>query len=277
MKTVKKILIFSLGFAFLFAFAVLGFQKPVSAFAKTTSAKATCVIDVESGEILFAENENAHIPMASTTKILTAIIIIENMDLSQKIKVGNNAVGVEGSSIYLKKDEEIAVIDLLYGLMLRSGNDSAVALAISCAGSVESFAKMMNEKAKQIGAVSSSFVNPHGLDDENHFTTAKDLALISAYAMKNEIFRKIVSTKMHVVPSTNVSDVRYLQNKNKLLSSFDGACGIKTGYTKKTGRCLVSAAEREGKTLVCVVLSCPNMWEDSKNLLNFCFDKIKKQ
>lgn len=277
MKKLKKTLIFSFILVFLFLFSSFSFSSKVKAQNIGTSAKGACVIDVESGEILFAENENKKLPMASTTKILTAIVLIENMDLSKTIKVDDSAVGVEGSSIYLKKGEEIKVIDLLYGLMLRSGNDSAVALAIACSGSEENFSKLMNEKAKQIGANSSSFTNPHGLDDENHYTTAKDLALISAYAMKNEIFRKIVSTKMHVVEATNVSEKRFFQNKNKMLSSFEGACGIKTGYTKKTGRCLASAAQRDGKTLVCVVLSCPNMWQDSKNLLEFCFNKIKKQ
>ena len=277
MKQIKKLFVFALGVVFCLSMFFYFPKGSCSATSVLTSAKAACVIDVDSGEILYCENENAPLAMASTTKILTAIIVIENMDLSQTIKVDDSAAGVEGSSIYLKKGEEIKVIDLLYGLMLRSGNDSAVALAIACAGSVPAFANLMNDKAKQIGATNSSFTNPHGLDDKNHYTTAKDLALISAYAMKNDIFREIVSTKMHVVEKTNLSEQRYFQNKNKMLSSFEGACGVKTGYTKKTGRCLVSAAKRDGKTLVCVVLSAPNMWQDSKNLLEFGFNLIKKQ
>ena len=241
--------------------------------AANSFAKGFCVLDVSSGEVLASGNENEKLPMASTTKILTAIVVIENMDLSKTIKVDKKAVGVEGSSIYLKEDEEIKVIDLLYGLMLRSGNDTAVALSIATAGSEEKFVQMMNEKAKSIGAKNSSFTNPHGLDDENHYTTALDLAKITAYALKNPIFKEIVSTKLHVVPETNKTETRYFQNKNKMLSSYEGAIGVKTGYTKKTGRCLVSAAERNGKILVCVVLSCPDMWQVSRNLLDECFQK----
>ena len=177
-------------------------------------------------------------------------------------------MGVEGSSIYLRQGEQISVRDLLYGLMLRSGNDSAVALACHVGGSVEGFAKMMNETAKTAGATNSNFVTPHGLDHKEHYTTAKDLATITAYALNNPTFKEIVSCKQHTVQATNKSDKRYMSNKNRLLNSLNGCIGVKTGYTKKAGRCLVTATERDNQTYVCVVLNCGPMFEESASLLN---------
>lgn len=272
--TRKTRLLICFNFVFVFALLICCAFAPVcvaSASAVSSGAKGWCLINVNSKEIICGKNEDVKLPMASTTKILTAVVALEKMDINKVITVDKTAVGVEGSSIYLKQNEQISVKDLLYGLMLRSGNDSAVALAVACSGSVENFAKEMNEKAKSIGANNSSFTNPHGLDDENHFTTAKDLALITAYALQNPTFKEIVSTKMHTVAATNVSETRYFKNKNKMLSTFEGAIGVKTGYTKKTGRCLVSAAERDGTTLACVVLSCPDMWNDSARILEFGF------
>ncbi len=245
--------------------------------AMSSSAKGMCLIEQETGRIIYSKNENERLPMASTTKVMTAITVIENCEnLNEKIIVSNKAIGIEGTSIYLRKGEEISVIDLLYGLMLRSGNDSAVALACHVGGSVEDFAKMMNDTAKKIGAKNSNFTNPHGLDDKNHYTTAYDLALISAYALKNPTFKEIVSTKSHIIEATNMSDKRYLTNKNKLLSSLDGCCGVKTGFTSRAGRCLVSAAEREGMTVVCVVLNCGPMFEESTSLINSALENYKK-
>ena len=235
----------------------------------STSAKAMCVLEKDSGRIIAGKNEDMQLPMASTTKIVTAITVIQNCNnLDELIQVDDSAVGVEGSSIYLRKGELISVKDLLYGLMLRSGNDSAVALACHVGGNVEGFAKLMNETAKNIGASNSSFVTPHGLDHKDHYTTAYDLARITAYALNNPIFKEIVSTKMHVVDATNKSDKRYMSNKNRLLNSLDGCIGVKTGFTTKAGRCLVSATERDNETFVCVVLNCGPMFEESASLLN---------
>lgn len=248
-------------------------SQSMSAYA-SSSAKGMCVIEKDSGRVLYSKNMNEKVPMASTTKIMTLITVLQNCDdLDQYIQVDDSAVGVEGTSIYLRKDETIKVRDLLYGLMLRSGNDAATALACHVGGSVEGFCKLMNELATKIGAKNSHFNNPHGLDDPEHYTTAYDLALITAYALNNTIFKEVVSTKNHVIPETNMSDIRYLTNKNKLLSKLDGCVGVKTGFTSKAGRCLVSACERDNMTTVCVVLNCGPMFEESESLLNASFNE----
>lgn len=237
-----------------------------------TSAKGMCVLEKNSGKILYAKNMDMQLANASTTKIVTAITVIQNCDnLQEEITVNELAVGIDGTSIYLRKDEKLKVIDLLYGLMLRSGNDSACALAYHVGGTMEQFVEMMNETARKAGAKNSNFANPHGLDDKNHYTTAYDLALITAYALNNPIFKEIVSTKNYKIEKTNMSETRYLANKNKLLSSLEGCIGVKTGFTSKAGRCLVSAVERNGMTVVCVVLNCGPMFEESKKLLNKAF------
>ena len=198
-------------------------------------------------------------------------------DLEQYITVDDSAIGVQGTSIYLRQGEVIKIKDLLYGLMLRSGNDAATALACHIGGSVEGFTKMMEELASKIGAVNSSFANPHGLDNKEHYTTAHDLALITAYALNNPIFKEIVSTKTYQIEETNKSEKRYLTNKNKLLSTLDGCCGVKTGFTSKAGRCLVSALEKEETTYVCVVLNCGPMFEESTTLLNSAIENYSNK
>ena len=239
----------------------------VSSF--NTSAKAMCVLEKNSGRVVACKNMNTQLAMASTTKIVTALTVIQNCDnLDAIIQVDDSAVGVEGSSIYLRKGELISVKDLLYGLMLRSGNDSAVALACYVGTTESGFAKLMNETAKKAGANNSNFVTPHGLDHKDHYTTAYDLAKITAYALNNPVFKEIVSCKQYTVPATNVSDKRYMSNKNRLLNSLNGCIGVKTGFTKKAGRCLVSATEREDETYVCVVLNCGPMFEESASMLN---------
>ncbi len=252
----------------LFCLFLPNFTLKTRCYAVSSSAKAMCVLDKDTNRILYSKNEHKQLPMASTTKVVTLITVLENCnDLNQVITVNDKAVGVEGTSIYLRKGEQIAVLDLLYGLMLRSGNDSATALAYHVGGSVEGFAELMNKLAKKVGANNSHFVNPHGLDNQNHYTTAYDLALITSYALNNDTFKQIVSTKTHVIDATNMSDKRYLTNKNKLLSSLEGCCGVKTGFTSKAGRCLVSATERDNHTSVCVVLNCGPMFEESADLL----------
>jgi D-alanyl-D-alanine carboxypeptidase (penicillin-binding protein 5/6) len=211
---------------------------------------------------------------ASTTKIVTAITVIQNCDnLDEIITVNNKSIGIEGRSIYLRKDEKLSVRDLLYGLMLRSGNDSAVALAYHVGGTEENFVNMMNELCVEVGTKNTHFSNPHGLDEDNHYTTAYDLALVTAYALNNPVFAEIVSTKHHTIPETNTSEKRYLTNKNRLLNSLDGCIGVKTGFTSRAGRCLVSAIDRNGITLVCVVLNCGPMFEESVALLNSAYSE----
>ena len=245
------------------AILIFGFGRAAHTAEAASVGRAECVVDVSSRRILHTLNGDTPLPNASTTKILTAILILEDCDLDEQITIPAAAAGVQGSSIYLKAGEIWSVEELLYGLMLRSGNDAAVALAMHHSKSVEAFAQKMNEKAVMLGATDSRFVNPHGLPDKRHHTTARDLALISAYAMQNDIFRTIVSTKYYAP--------RGWCNKNKMLASYDGANGIKTGFTADAGRCLVTAAERDGMQLVCVVLNCPQMYERTTELLNSAF------
>ncbi|MDN5277404.1 MAG: hypothetical protein PWR01_1369 [Clostridiales bacterium] len=241
----------------------------------STAARAAVVMEASSKRVLYAKNPHMKLPMASTTKIMTAILAIEMGNLDDVVTVSPKAVGVEGSSIYLAKGERLTLEQLLYGLMLRSGNDAAVAIAEHIGGSVENFVKLMNRKAVQIGARNTNFVNPHGLHDDMHYTTAYDLALISAYAMQNPVFRTIVSTKYKKIPWEGRSYDRVLQNKNALLWSYEGANGIKTGYTKVSRRCLASAALRDGMQLVCVVLDCQPWFDDSATLLDYGFANFK--
>ncbi len=237
----------------------------------STSNSAEIVMEINTNRVVHALNENKRKYMASTTKILTAITIIENCNLDDIVEVKKETTGIEGSSIYLEAGEKLSVKDLLYGLMLRSGNDCAQTLAVHCSQNIKDFAVLMNQTARRIGANNSNFVNPHGLHDDNHYTTAYDLALISCYAMKNDDFRKIVSTKSIDIPFSTRNYNRRLINKNKMLNEFEGATGIKTGYTKKAGRCLVSSAKRGGIEFVCVVLNCAPMFEKSKTLLTSAF------
>ncbi len=230
------------------------------AFASTESAEI--VIEQSTGRILHESNASKQMYMASTTKIMTALVTIEKSSPDELVVIPKQAQGVEGSSIYIKAGEVYTVQDLLYGLMLRSGNDSATALAIHVAGSTENFAKLMNEKAKELGALNTNFVNPHGLHDDNHYTTAKDLALITKSAYEKVLFRKIVSSKYYDLKGNRI------YNKNKLLATFDGADGVKTGYTTIAGRCLVSSSTRNGMQVICVTLNCYDMWERSKTLMN---------
>lgn len=233
------------------------------------SARSEIAMELTTGKVLIEGNADAKLPMASTTKILTAIIIIEDCNLDDVITVPDEAIGAEGSSIYLQKGEQIDIRDLLFGLMLRSGNDSAAALAIHHSGSIEKFAEVMNDRAQKIGAENSNFKNPSGLPDSEHFTTARDLCKIACYAMNNATFSEIVSTVNYV------GKYRSYANKNKMLHLYEGANGVKTGYTVKAGRCLVSSAKRNGMDVVCVVLNCPDMYERSAEIFDSCFSNFQ--
>ena len=237
-----------------------------------TSARAAVIMDVSSGRILYSKNMNEKLAMASTTKIMTTLVAIESGKLDEKLTVSRKASHTEGSSIYLREGERHNVNDLLYAIMLRSGNDASVAVAEHIGGSIEGFAALMNQKAQQIGAYDTKFTNPHGLDAAGHYTTARDLALITAYALKNPIFSDIVSSRKKTIEGPpNENWHRVMINKNKMLWQFEGGDGVKTGFTNKAGRCLVSSATRDGMQLVCVVLNCGPMWNDSSALLEFGF------
>ena len=231
--------------------------------------KAECVMELDSRRILYASHCDTRLPMASTIKILTAITVLEYCEnIDREFAIPESAVGVEGSSVYLKKGDIYTIEELLYGLMLRSGNDCAVALALAVGGDIDSFCKKMNLVAQKAGALESHFSNPHGLPTKNNYTTAKDLSLITCYALQNPVFKRIVSTKFF--------SPRNWQNKNKLLRTCEGAIGVKTGFTKEAGRCLVSAVERNGTTLVCTLLSCPTTYERTNQLIDDAFSTYKK-
>ncbi|MCL1945175.1 MAG: D-alanyl-D-alanine carboxypeptidase [Firmicutes bacterium] len=265
-----KYILFSI-FLFASCVAIWGYF-PQAIDAHASSASSMIVLEASTNRILKQQNAYSKRYMASTTKIVTAITVIKHANLDDIVTVPKEAVGVEGSSIYLELGEQIKVLDLLYGLMLQSGNDTAVALAIYVGGSVPNFAKLMNDTAKEAGALNSNFVNPHGLHDDNHYTTAYDLGLVSTYAMKDETFKKISATKSHTVDRPKKGWKHAIKNKNKILHTFDGGDGVKTGFTKKAGRCLVSSATRDGMQVVCVVLNCGPMFEECRALMQQAFD-----
>ncbi len=239
------------------------------------SAQSAIVIDALSGRVLYEKNAYERRGMASTTKIMTALIALEKLNPDDIVNVSPFAAGTEGSSIWLSPAEKISVNDLLYGLMLASGNDAATALAEHTSGSVQAFTVLMNRKAKSIGAYNTNFTNPHGLPDDNHYTTAYDLALIAKEAMKNETFAEIVATEHKTISWEGSEWDRSLGNHNKLLKRYEYATGIKTGFTKKDGRCLVSSAEKDGRLNICVTLNAPDDWNDHIAMHEYCFEKYK--
>ena len=238
---------------------------PVKAEAVGTSATSAILMDVDSGRVLYQQNADAKMLIASTTKILTALVAIREGNLSDVVKVSREAAYTEGSSMYLAEGEELTLETLLYGLMLCSGNDAAVAIAECVGGSVEGFVKQMNQTAQELGMEHSSFANPNGLDDEKHYSTARDMAVLACAAVENATLVRIASTRSITIGG------RTMSNHNKLLSLMDGCIGLKTGYTRAAGRTLVSCAERNGQRLVAVTLQDGNDWADHQSLLEYGF------
>lgn len=236
-----------------------------------TSAKAAYVLDCKTGRTLFASNENEAMPMASTTKVMTALLALEKGDLNAQVQTSVNAYGIPGTSIYLGLGEIRTLEELLYGLMLASGNDAAVAIAEHIGGSVEEFCLMMTARAASLGAGNTRFANPNGLPAKDHYTTAKDLSLIAAEAMKHPVFREIVSTQRASIPWEGREYMRILKNKNALLSDYEGATGIKTGFTRAAGRCLVFGAKRGDMEIVGVVLNCSDWFSEAARIMDSCF------
>lgn len=237
--------------------------------AEAVSARRAYVLDAVSGRELFVRNPDERSLIASTTKIMTALIVCEQCNVLDRMRIPKEAVGIEGSSMYLKEGEVLTLQELLYGLMLSSGNDAAVALAIYCGGTVEGFAELMNDKARNLGLTGTHFENPNGLDSPGHYSTARDLAKLAAYAMKNPIFYKTVSAK-----SVRIGE-RCLTNHNKLLWKLEGADGVKTGFTKAAGRILVSSATRQGRRIIGVTIDAPDDWNDHCQLLNEGFARYQ--
>ena len=253
------------------------FLLPVSAAGEVpdVSATAAVVMEAETGQVLYGKNEDASMVMASTTKILTALLALESGNLDLPFTVDSDAIQVEGTSMGLQPGDQATLRTLACGMLLSSGNDAANAAAVRIAGSLEEFAVLMNQRAAQLGMTGSSFVTPSGLDAQGHYTTAKDMALLTRTALQNPDFAAICSQKSMKVSFGNPPAVRWLSNHNRLLSEMPGCVGVKTGFTKLAGRCLVSAACRDGVTLICVTLKAPNDWDDHKKLMNWGFDQLE--
>ncbi len=258
-------------FAFALLFIFFSFADTAYAAAPGVSASSAVLIEGDSGRILMDVESHRRMPMASTTKIMTALVALANSSPSDEVIVSEKAVGIEGSSVYLKTGERLTMEQLLYALLLESANDAAAAIAIEVAGSIEAFAQMMNETAAELGLDETHFTNPHGLDDEEHYTTAHDLAMLARHALQNPDFARIAGTYKTTIPLNGTEGTRVLVNHNKMLKIYDGAIGVKTGYTRHSGRCLVSAAERDGVRMIAVTLSAPDDWRDHTAMLDYGF------
>ncbi|MGR3764889.1 D-alanyl-D-alanine carboxypeptidase [Rossellomorea sp. NS-SX7] len=266
----KFYIYYMLVFALLFVFV----SKEVQA-EPSVSAQRAILMDGETGRVLFEKDAHSKSRIASITKIMTAIIAIESGKMDEEVTVSSNASGTEGSSLYLKAGEKIKLEDLVYGLMLRSGNDSAVAIAESVGGSLDGFVHLMNQKAAEIGMENSHFSNPHGLDDhEDHFSTAYDMALLTKYAMENDIYKKVSGTKVHTAPNPEEQWDRKWKNKNRLVTElYKHSTGGKTGYTKLAKRTLVSTASKDGENLIAVTLNAPDDWNDHIRMFEYGFKR----
>ena len=242
--------------------------------AEAVSAKSAVVICGDTGEILYSKNCDTRMPMASTTKIMTALLLCENGDLEREITATKEMVAVEGSSMGLLAGDTVSLRALLYGMLLASGNDAANTTAYVLAGSINGFAQMMNKRAKELGLKNTNFVTPSGLDADNHYTTAYDLAILAKAALSNQDFASAAASEYETLYYGNPPYRRTLKNHNKLLNNFNGAVGVKTGFTKKSGRCLVSAAKRDGRYVIAVTLNAPDDWNDHKYLLEYGLSRV---
>lgn len=258
-----------------------GISLPLAAVTSlsspSVSAHHAALYEPVTDTFLYEKNGDERAPMASTTKIMTALVALERGDLETVVTIPDEACHIEGSSIYMTPGEHLTLRELLYALLLQSANDAATAIAISVGGSVPEFARMMNERAQEMGLQNTHFVNPHGLDDPEHYTTAHDLARITACAMEIPVFRDIVGTVKYRIPQGDGGDMRVLFNHNKLLRLYRDSVGVKTGFTKKSGRCLVGAACRDGVTLISVTLDAPNDWNDHITLFEYGFSRMENR
>ena len=241
----------------------------------SVSAQSAVLLDPEHGIVLWEKNGSTPLPIASTTKIMTALVALNSLPVNTVVRISSEAVGVEGSSVYLTEGEKLTLEELLYALLLESANDAAVAIALAVSGSIPKFAEEMNRTAQELGLKNTRFQNPHGLPAEEHYASAADLARITAVAMEDPLFAKIVATPKATISHGGKQGVRLLLNHNKMLHLYNGAVGVKTGFTKKSGRCLVSAAERDGVRLIAVTLNAPDDWNDHTALLDYGFSVMR--
>ncbi len=257
-------------------FILLCFAVPVSGqeYAGGVSAKAAILIEATTGRVLYAKNADSRLPMASTTKIMSALLTLEQPNLDEYFTVDPDAIRVEGSSMGLVEGDQVTLRALAYGMLLPSGNDAANAAAVKIGGTTENFIATMNERAELLGLSNTHFVTPSGLHDDAHYSTAKDMAMLTRAALKNPDFLAICSSKNAQLEFGNPPFKRWLKNSNKMLQNYEGAIGVKTGFTDEAGRCLVSAARRSGVTLICVTLSDPNDWQDTANLFDYGFTQV---
>ncbi len=265
---IKKIIILPI-------IAVLALLLSVNSYGADISAESAVVINADSKEIIFEKNAFEKRSMASTTKIMTSILAVESGRMSDVVTVSASAL-TEGSSVGLKEGYVLSLESLVYGMMLESGNDAANVCALHLGGTFENFAEMMNSKADELGMYDTSFVTPSGLDDEKHYSTAYDMAVLGAYSIGNPLFREICSEKSRKITFMEPEMSVTFSNHNRLLGSCEGVFGIKTGFTKKSGRCLVSACERDGATLVCVTLDAGDDWNDHRKLYDSCFSELNR-
>ncbi len=260
--------------AFIFSFLTIYAFGEHKSGGFSVSAKSAVLYQPEIDNFLYSKNADVRLPMASTTKIMTALVALENSDPSELVEIDDSAIGTEGSSAYLRLGDVLTMEELLYALLLQSANDAAVAIACHIGGDIEGFSALMNDRAFRLGLTDTHFTNPHGLDDDEHYTTARELSLIAAEALKNPAFRKIASTYKKTFATEDRT--RTYVNHNKLLRLYDGCIGIKTGFTKKSGRCLVGAAEKDGLTFITVTLDAPSDWSDHEKMLDYGFESLEK-
>lgn len=247
----------------------------IQAYGLEVNAKGAVLVEAQSGRVLFGKNERERLPMASTTKIMSALLTLEQKNLDEYFTVDSDAIQVEGSSMGLSKGDSVTLRILAAGMLLSSGNDAANAAAVHIAGSQQAFAEMMNKRAEELGMKDTSFVTPSGLDHEGHYSTAYDMAILAQAALKNEAFSEICSQYRMTLEYGDPPYRRWLKNHNRLLNDYKGAIGVKTGFTKKAGRCLVSSAQRDGVTLITVTLACPDDWRVHTKLLDYGFEQLK--
>lgn len=249
-------------------------QKAAAADQPSVSAKGAVLMEASTGRILWEQNGEERLAMASTTKIMTALLTLEQPGLDDPFVVNSQAIMVEGTSMGLTEGAEVTLRTLAAGMLLASGNDAANAAAVRIAGTQADFVMMMNRRAAQLGMTDTCFETPSGLDGQNHYSTARDMAVLARAALENEDFREICSSESMKLTYGNPPTDRWLSNHNRLLKEYTGCIGLKTGFTKKAGRCLVTAAEREGITLICVTLSDPDDWQDHTELLDWGFTQV---